>query len=175
MEAKAVQKQMVYNNEHAIREGNEPTTTSTVITSILPTTTNVPVTPKPASSPQPPAPAPVSLSNGPSTLLITPTTTADPIAELTKQFSQLALFIQSNMQSPKMTPASTSPASMSRISRCIWCDSTDHVKRQCPELPIALQKGLIRYNNENRIVSALTGQEILPMYGRGGMQVLLQA
>src|SRR5437762_9498143 len=52
LEAKAAQKQTVYNNERTIREGNEPTTTSTVITSISPTTTNVPVTPKSALSPQ---------------------------------------------------------------------------------------------------------------------------
>ena len=59
MEAKSAQKQTVYNNECAIREGNEPTTTSTVITSISPTMTNVPVTPKSALSPQPPAHEPV--------------------------------------------------------------------------------------------------------------------
>src|SRR5438552_2806461 len=77
------------------------------------------------------------------------------------------------MQPPRTNtiPATGFP---NRIPRCIWCDSTDHTKRQCTELTIAAQKGLIRYNLENRIVNGSTGQEIPQMFNRGGMKKLFE-
>ena len=40
-------------------------------------------------------------------------------------------------------------------------------------LCIAIKNELIRYNNENHIVNASTGQEIPPMFNRGGMKIHL--
>jgi len=76
------------------------------------------------------------------------------------------------MQTPRTntTPVTGFP---NRIPRCIWCDSTDHIKQQCSDLRIAIKNGLIRYNNENHIVNASTGQEIPPMFNRGGMKIHL--
>ena len=171
LEAKAAQKQTVYNNERAIWEGNEPAT-STSTTSILTPTVNISVLSKPSSTQQPSTLAPVSPPDKTSAALTGPT--ADPIAELTKQFSQLALLIQGNMQPPRTNtiPATGFP---NPISRCIWCDSTDHMKRQCTEVTIAAQMGLIRDNLENRIVDGTMGQEIPPMFNRGGMKQIFGA
>src|SRR4030095_6102840 len=103
---------------------------------------------------------------------------SDPIAELTKQFSQLALLIKANMEGPK--PVMTAPnaipnAPPAHTPLCIFCDSTEHTRRtQCPDFAEALRKGLVYLNAQNRIVNAVTGQEIPPMFGKGGMKKLLE-
>src|SRR5204862_1385227 len=73
LEAKAAQKQTVYNNERAIREGNEPAT-STSTTSISTPSINVS---NPPSTQQLSTLAPVSPSDKTSAIS-TPSTTADP-------------------------------------------------------------------------------------------------
>ena len=62
-------------------------------------TTNIPVTSKPIAISQPGS---VNIFNEALTTLIMSSVTADSIAELTKQFSQLALLIQGCMQSPRV-------------------------------------------------------------------------
>src|ERR1700686_3584893 len=60
-----------------------------------------------------------------------------------------------------------------RQYRCLWYDSLQHLKRSCAELPDAIQSGAVRFNEAFRIVNAITGQELLPMPGRGGMKAFL--
>ena len=102
-EAKAAQKQTVYNSERAIREGNDlesHRTTSVSAPTPVPSTGVTPV--------DPPA-APTSTNTSP-IISATPSIISDPIAELTNQLSQLMLSIQGNMQSPKATYTGTTPS-----------------------------------------------------------------
>src|SRR5438552_3839426 len=117
---------MVYNNKHAIREGNK-SATSTSATSISTPSVNILVPSKPSSTQRLSTLAPVSPSDKTSATLIAATTIADTISELTKQFSQLALLIQGNMQPPR-TNAIQPNGFPNHVSRCIWCDSMDHTK-----------------------------------------------
>jgi hypothetical protein len=75
----------VYDKEHAIRNGNAESTTTMATASsksaLAGSISSVPFTPAITAIPA----------------VLTPT--MDPIAELTKQFSQLALAIQASMQS----------------------------------------------------------------------------
>jgi hypothetical protein len=73
---------------------------------------------------------------------------------------------------PKLTSAPTNATARSP-RRCIWCDSTEHIRQSCRELPIAIHKGQIRFNNDNRIVNVTTGQEVPTNYHRGGMKTLV--
>ncbi len=147
-EAKPAQKQTVYNSERAIREGSDLESYRIASVSAPAPVSSAIVTPIAA-------PIPPTSTNVTPTVSAAPAVAPDPIAELTKH-----------------TPSNSLP---NRISRCIWCDSPDHLKRQCPDLPVAIKKGLIRYNNENRIINVCMGQEIPLMFNHGGMQVLLQA
>src|SRR4030095_1816265 len=125
--------------------------------------------PAPTSVPTPapvPAKAPVS---------------SDPITELTKQFAQLSLLIQSSLGNLHSTTAQSSgnPSAPplvpppARTFRCIWCDSTEHGRRECLELAAAIPTKLIRFNDQGRIVNA-AGEELQVRYGRGGMRSLLE-
>jgi hypothetical protein len=155
--AEIAKRKVVYNKERAIEGGfGEPNGSATSIkpptyptSSLEPSVISLTVVPAPAT---------------------TPVSAPDPIAELTKQ---VALLIQANMQTPKLTSTATN-ATARPPPRCIWCDSTEHIRRSCPELPLAIQKGLIRFNDKNRIVNATTGQELPPNYSRGGMKILVQ-
>src|SRR5437667_3443300 len=80
------------------------------------------------------------------------------------------------MQIPRPPSASsTAPAAPARTPLCIFCDSTEHTNRtQCPDFAEALRKGRVYLNTQNRTVNAVTGQEIPPMFGRGGMKIPLE-
>jgi hypothetical protein len=130
---------VVYNKERAIEGGfGEPNDTTTSIKP--PTYPTLSLEPFVILPTVVPAPA------------TTPVSAPDPIGELTKQ---VALLIQATMQTPKLT--STVTNATARPPRCIWCDSTEHIRRFYPELSLAIQKGLIRSNDKNRIVNATTG------------------
>ena len=110
----------------------------------------------------------------------------DPaIAELTKQFSQLALLLKASIEStrPMAPAASTAPTApqvgapfrqFDRPRYCMWCDATEHSRYRCPEFPEAIRQGLIRLNERNRVVNAATGLELPLMFGKGGMKMPLE-
>ena len=162
-EAKAAQKETVYNTERSIREGTELQSSST--TTVTTPTATVTTSP-PASNTSAPSTAP-SVTSVPS-----PYPAADSMAELTKKFSELALVIEANLKGPATAPPVTNSANPRppMTLRCIWCDSTEHMRRSCSELTVALKNGLVRFNNEFRLINASTGQELPTMYGRGGMK-----
>ena len=159
--AQSAKKKVVYNKERAT-EGYEDLKGSDA-SIIRPTTP-----PAPATSP---VPTPVAL---------------DSVAELTKQFSRLALIIEANMQAnhpptstitsgttstptPKIAP--TARTFGDRPRHCVWCDSLDHFRRaECSELQTALRMDRVRVNDQGHIISAATGDELPLMYGKGGMK-----
>ena len=60
---------------------------------------------------------------------------------------------------------------------CMWCDSKDHTKRDCPELSEALQKRLVKFVGEPGSKKLAYGdtEESIPLnYNRGGMKALLE-
>jgi hypothetical protein len=61
-----------------------------------------------------------------------------------------------------------------RPLQCMWCDATDHSRFRCPEFPEAIRQGLVRLNEQNRVVNAATGVELPLMFGKGGMKKLLE-
>jgi hypothetical protein len=164
--ARAAQKKTVYNAGRAIREGNDGLNQFSGLDEV-PEKSATPgaratsrITTFSEGSPKPETPA-------------TTNATPDPIAELTKQFSQLALLIQGNMGKPAPVPVPENriPA---RIPRCVFCDSTEHSRRSnCSEFGDYLRKGRVYINNEGRIVDGVTKQELPTMFGKGGMIKLI--
>jgi len=104
----------------------------------------------------------------------TPVPSSDPIAELTKQFAQLALAMQANMQGRPSAPVpkvnTPIPVSAPR-SQCIWCDSTEHRRRECAEFTDALRSQRVSLSDKGRVV--FNGEELPLMWGKGGMKKLL--
>ena len=159
-EAKAVERVAVYEREHVVR-GPAPASASVAGT--------------------PPAPK----------ASISPVTTAvsspalDPIADLTNQLAALTLMIKSmgststsspaptaTMQAPVPPMASFRPP---RTPRCVWCDSTEHARRECASFADSLKAGTVRLNEQNRVVLTRTDTELPTAYGRGGMKSLFDA
>lgn len=174
-EAQAEQTMAVYSKERSIREHSAPiddmvqtvrleaSRTSLTTTPVPPTAVATPVSSTPA-----PTPAPVSLA---------PTPALDPIAELTKQFSQLALLIQASMQGNTPSTSSTTNTGAPRYDRprrCPWCDSFEHGRRDCSDFKKAFTSKRIRLNEQNRVVSTVSGEEIPLMFGKGGMKKIFE-
>jgi len=117
-----------------------------------------------------------SVVSTPPASVTTPASTpaSDPaIVELTKQIASLTLTMQANMNPPKpvQSPVNQTRPARSYDPRCIWCDSTEHVRRiDCPEFKEAMKRGLVTINAENRITNAKSGDEIPPMFKKGGMK-----
>src|SRR5213075_2998510 len=146
----------VYNNERSLREGNG---TSEIVDNVVapPVSTTTP--------------AMVTTT----TPIVAPT--PDPVAELTKQFSQLALALQAGLvgHPPTASPSNVStpgPAcSNDRPFRCVWCDSTEHARRYCLEFTEALRSKQVSLDEKGRIL--YNGEELPLMYGKGGMKRLI--
>src|SRR5271154_6617058 len=109
-----------------------------------------------------------------------PAASDSEIAELTKQLSNLALFLQGQ---PRQQPtSSTMPTTGSELQpriqrepRCIYCDSMDHVQRwRCGDLKEAMDSNVVGYNTKGRLMYIPTGEEIPANFGRGGMKVWVQ-
>jgi len=104
--------------------------------------------------------------------------------EITDRMDKLSLSFQTVVQKlsgveggqiPPTSGSSRSPnskPSSNRRPRCIWCDSTEHRRRDCPELAAALNAGLIRYNDKGHLVNGTTGEELPLMFERGGMRAV---
>ncbi|KAL3678943.1 hypothetical protein R1sor_021899 [Riccia sorocarpa] len=58
--------------------------------------------------------------------------------------------------------------------QCIWCDSPDHMRRDCEELAAALRDGVVRYH-DNKLHLVATGEPLRTQFGRGGMRRLILA
>jgi hypothetical protein len=75
---------------------------------------------------------------------------------------------------PSMTSTSNSLAhSRSKSSRCIWCDSAEHTTNDCIELRKATNEKLVKRNGFGRLMDEITGKELRPMFGKGGMKTLI--
>ena len=57
--------------------------------------------------------------------------------------------------------------------RCIWCDSTEHDRRDCDEHKEALRRDLIYYEG-NRIHSMDSRKPLRPNFRKGGMKKILE-
>ena len=163
-EAQTRQKETVYDKERKIREGHD-----SPVSSDLPSPVHSGV-----SLDAPPL-ASIGLTKRPGLAA------SDPVAELTQQFSKLALLIEANM-SPRSQPpqlldpssVATFPPQQRRPNRCHWCDDTEHMRGSCVELSKFIREGRVRINENNRVVNAGTGQEFPLMIGKGGMRRILE-
>jgi hypothetical protein len=65
--------------------------------------------------------------------------------------------------------------SKERSYNCIWCDSTNHARKDCMELTNALRKSVVKYVGEvgNKKLAFTDTKLIPPNYNRGGMKILL--
>jgi hypothetical protein len=176
-EAKAAQKETVYIGERALREGTLPSSPTITVTKDI------------SDSPLPP----LTTVEAAAMVKSVPAPSTDAIAELTQQFSKLALLIEATMQKETPVPKhNTIPASSSMPSTssaptrrydnarsgpapCHWCDNSEHQRFQCTEFAEVLSKGLVRVNEQNRVVNTVTGQELPLMSRRGGWKVLFAA
>jgi hypothetical protein len=64
-----------------------------------------------------------------------------------------------------------------RSYNCIWCDSTNHARKDCEELTDALRRSVVKYIEEvgnKKLAFADTKELIPPNYNRGGMKILLE-
>ena len=78
-----------------------------------------------------------------------------------------------SLSSGVSNPPNFPPRTYERVARCIWCDATDHSRRDlCSDFLDKLKSGLIRINENGRIAISASGEEIPTMFGRGGMKKL---
>ena len=112
--------------------------------------------------------ASTTISSIPTTMTSPVSTAVDSgVNELTKRIERLTLLVEGRPQRPvtENVPATTSvPVVMGR--RCLWCDSLEHVRRDCVEFTEALRGNLVRFNDAGRVVLVSTGQELPLMIGR---------
>jgi hypothetical protein len=120
---------------------------------------------------------------------ISPATTAvaspalDPIRELTEQLAALALMVKSLSAADSKSTVSSAPSIPAPPAtsfprgprRCIWCDSTEHMRKECASFDTAFKSGGVAFNNQGRVILAATGQELVPAYGRGGMKAFYES
>jgi hypothetical protein len=99
--------------------------------------------------------------------LISPATTAvaspalDPVRELTEQLAALTLMVKSLSAADPRSMVSSAPSISAPPSgsfamgssfprgprRCIWCDSTEHMRKECPSFDTAFKSGGVAFNN----------------------------
>jgi len=159
-EAKTTERVMVYEKDHSIRGGPSDEKVSSPPAIVSPTTTAV-------ASP-----------------------VLDPMQALTEQFAALALMIKQALPTvpvptmvpsvsvpvlPAMSPTDMSVPRPSRLSRCVWCDGTDHMRRTCLSFIEAVNAGVVRLNDEGRIILVRTGVQLPTAFGRGGIKSLCEA
>ena len=181
-EAQTSQMRVVYDKERAMREGQPIPEISIIPRSTLTgadAITSGGATVISSSSPS---------STSPTSPISAPNDTRVDVDELTKQIARLSLTLQaifpnwpvtSGQQGPSASDASRPPRpsapsrSAARSTRCIWCDSTEHFRRDCAEFTAALNAGLTRYNDKGHLVNGATGEELPLMFEKGGMKKVI--
>ena len=162
-EAQTEQTMSVYDSERSIREHSSSTgfRTSSSITPVP-----MPIGQMMSTPAASPAPAPAAIA------------VPDPIVELTKQFSHLALVMEANMQSrapgrntPTVNVSNAPAAAPTRPRQCMSCDSMDHPRRECMEFKDALRSQRVTLNERGRVI--FNGEEVPLMWGKGGMKRFL--
>jgi len=162
-EAQTRQKETVYDKERKIREGgNSESTTSDPSPSSAQGSGVKPDLELPHAGLAPPTP-------------IAKPAPVDPVAELTSQFSKLALLIQANMSPSAPKSIVTNDFVPQRRSNvCHWCDEAAHMRNNCADYLRNEREGKIRVNENNRVVDVATGMEFPLMIGKGGMRRILE-
>ena len=86
----------------------------------------------------------------------------DIIEELAKKFETVTL---ANMN--RRGPKGKEPF------RCVWCDGTDHMRRDCSSLRDAIRQNIV-YIDDNMICSSETRRPLRVNFGRGGMKKAME-
>jgi len=112
------------------------------------------------------------------TAMTSPSSMASDLKDLTEQIARLTLLVggQPHQQSNPLLPANTSGVTSLRSPwnpRCIYCDSLEHCRNQCPEFQDAVSKGVVGLNKQGRVKLMATGEEVSTMLGKGGMKVIV--
>ena len=166
-EAQARQKETVYDKERKARDGLSGSTELDSSSS-----TQIPTVKPEPDSPQ------VTPSATPSLVIAKPTPVSDSVAELTRQFSELALMVRANMspalKSTEPSSASNSYVPQRRSNVCPWCDEAAHMRNNCADYLKNEREGRIWVNENNRVVDVATGMEFPLMIGKGGMRRILE-
>ena len=166
-EAQARQKESVYDKERKVRDGLLDFTELDSLSS-----TRIPTV-----KPEPDSPQQVTPSAAPSLSIAKPTPISDSVAELTRQFSELALMVRANMSpASKSTEPSASNGYVPqrRANVCHWCDEPGHAQIDCVDLGNNIRNGKVRINENNCVVITGTGQRLPLMIGQGGMRRILE-
>jgi len=114
------------------------------------------------------------------TAMTSPSSMASDLKDLTEQITRLTLLVggqphqQSNPLLPANAPRVTSPRPPWN-PRCIYCDSLEHRRNQCPEFQDEVSKGVVGLNEQGRVKLMATAEEVWTMFGKGGMKVIVQA
>jgi hypothetical protein len=165
-EAQARQKETVYDKERKAREGlSDPTELDSSLSSQISTV---------KSETDPPQ---VTPSVTPSLTTAKPAPVSDSVAELTRQFSELALMVRANMSPASKSTESSSASNyvpQRRPNVCHWCDEPAHMRNNCSDYLKSEREGKIRINENNRVVDVATGMEFPLMIGKGGMRRILE-
>ena len=110
----------------------------------------------------------------------------DSVDELAKQIARFSLLLQAalpnqpNGQGSSASDAARPPRpsapgrSTTRSSKCIWCDHTEHFRRDCAELTAALNAGVTRYNDKGHLVNDGIGEELPLMFEKGGIKKVIE-
>jgi hypothetical protein len=107
----------------------------------------------------------------------------DRFEELTRQFAELKiqhLQLQKNFDKEKkpqrsVTTLTTETETTERVKRCLYCDDTEHDKRDCPLLTLHLNEHKVKLNERRRVCNVDSGQEYRMNIGRGGIKELVIA
>ena len=86
----------------------------------------------------------------------------DIIEELAKRFETVTL---ANMS--RQGPKGKEPY------RCVWCDSLDHMRRDCASLREAIRQNIV-YMDGNMICSSETRRPLRVNFGRGGLKKVME-
>ncbi|KAL3702263.1 hypothetical protein R1sor_020285 [Riccia sorocarpa] len=59
------------------------------------------------------------------------------------------------------------------VQRCIWCDGTDHARRECEDFSLMMGRGTIFWK-DGKVALRDTGEELRTNFGKGGMKKIVE-
>ncbi|KAL3683140.1 hypothetical protein R1sor_001162 [Riccia sorocarpa] len=59
------------------------------------------------------------------------------------------------------------------VQRCIWCDGTDHARKECEDFSTMMGRGTIFWK-DGKVALKDTGEELKTNFGKGGMKKLVE-